>query len=353
MKKVPTKGGEKEKQDVRARGSMSDKARAVEEVVKGIQERYGEGSIMKMGGMRKVDVETIPTGSLALDMALGVGGIPQGRIIEVFGPESSGKTTLTLHIVANAQKRGGICAFIDAEHALDPDYARKIGVKVDDLLISQPDSGEQALEIAESLVRTGGIEVIVIDSVAALTPRAEIEGDMGQQHMGLQARLMSHALRKLTSIVAKSHTTIIFTNQIRMQIGAMVYGNPETTPGGKALKFYASVRIEIRRAAKIQKGDEVIGSRTKAKVVKNKVAPPFRVAEFDIMYGEGISYEGDLINLGVEHGIAKKAGASFSYENTKLGMGMDNAKKFLKENPKIAKELEQKIRKAIEQEKAA
>ena len=324
-----------------------DKLRAVEDVVKGIQERYGEGSIMKMGGMRKVDVEAIPTGSLALDTALGVGGIPKGRIIEVYGPESSGKTTLTLHIVANAQKRGGICAFIDAEHALDPEYARRIGVKVDDLLISQPDSGEQGLEIAESLVRTGGIDVIVIDSVAALTPKAEIEGDMGQQHMGLQARLMSHALRKLTSIVSKSNTTVIFTNQIRMQIG-VVYGNPETTPGGKALKFYASVRIEIRRAAKIQKGDEVIGSRTKAKVVKNKVAPPFRVAEFDIMYNEGISYEGDIINLGVEYGIVKKAGASFSYEDTKLGQGMDNAKKFLKENKKLAHEIEKKVRQAME-----
>lgn len=342
MKKTATKGGETEREG---------KMRAVEEVVKGIQERYGEGSIMMMGGMRKVDVEAIPTGSLALDSALGVGGIPKGRIIEVYGPESSGKTTLTLHIVANAQKRGGICAFIDAEHAMDPEYARKIGVNVDDLLVSQPDSGEQALEITESLVRTGGVDVIVIDSVAALTPRAEIEGDMGQQHMGLQARLMSHALRKLTSIVSKSNTTIIFTNQIRMQIGAMVYGNPETTPGGKALKFYASVRIEIRRAAKIQKGEEVIGNRTKAKVVKNKVAPPFRVAEFDIMYGEGISYEGDLINLGVKYELVKKAGASFSYEGTRLGVGMDNAKKFLKENTKIAKELEQKVRKAIEDEK--
>lgn len=323
-----------------------EKARAVEDVVRDIRERFGDGSIMMLGGMRHVDVEAIPTGSLALDAALGVGGIPKGRIIEIFGPESSGKTTLTLHIVANAQKRGGICAFIDAEHALDPEYAKKIGVNTAELLISQPDSGEQALEIAESLVRTGGIDVIAIDSVAALTPRAEIEGDMGQQHVGLQARLMSHALRKLTSIVAKSRTTIIFTNQVRMQIG-MMYGNPETTPGGKALKFYASVRLEIRRIAKIQKGEAVVGNRTRAKIVKNKVAPPFRVAEFDIIYNEGISHEGDLINLGVLHGIVKKAGASFSYGEVKLGQGMDNAKVFLKENKKIAAEIEKKVARAI------
>ncbi len=333
-------------------GDGGNKAQAVEQVVHDIRERFGEGSIMKLGGMRRVDVEAIPTGSLALDAALGVGGFPKGRIIEVFGPESSGKTTLTLHVVANAQKKGGICAFIDAEHALDPEYARRIGVKVDDLLISQPDSGEQALEIAESLVRTGGIDVVVIDSVAALTPRAEIEGDMGAQHVGLQARLMSQALRKLTAIVAKSRTTVIFTNQIRMQIG-ILYGNPETTPGGKALKFYASVRIEIRRAAKIQKGEQVVGNRTKAKVVKNKVAPPFRVAEFDIMYNEGISYEGDIINLGALYGIVKKAGASFSYEEVKLGQGMDNAKRFLKENPKIAHEIEGKVKKAMQEEAAS
>jgi recombination protein RecA len=320
---------------------------SVDDVVREIRERFGEGSIMKLGGIRKVDVDAIPTGSLALDIALGVGGIPKGRIIEIFGPESSGKTTLALHIVANSQKKGGLCAYIDAEHALDPEYARRLGVKVDDLLISQPDTGEQALEIAESLVRSGGIEVVVVDSVAALTPRAEIEGDMGQQHIGLQARLMSHALRKLTATVAKTNTTVIFINQIRMQIGVM-FGNPETTPGGKALKFYASVRIEVRRAAKIQKGDQVIGSRTKSKVVKNKVAPPFRAAEFDIMYNEGISYEGDLINLGTAHGFVKKSGSSFSYGGTRLGQGFDNAKKFLKENTKVAAEIDKKIRAAIE-----
>ena len=321
-------------------------AAAVEEVVKEIQNRYGEGSLMRLGSMRKVDVEAIPTGSLALDMALGIGGIPRGRIVEIFGPESSGKTTLALHIMANVQRSGGLCAFIDAEHALDPDYAQKIGVRTENLLISQPDSGEQALEIAESLVRTGGVQLVVIDSVAALTPRAEIEGDMGQQHMGLQARLMSHALRKLTAAVARTHTTIIFTNQIRMQIG-VVYGNPETTPGGKALKFYASVRIEIRRAAKIQKGDEIVGNRTKAKVVKNKVAPPFRTAEFDIMYNHGISYEGDIITLGEKYGLVKKSGASFSYGETKLGQGMENAKTYLKENKKTADEIVREIKKKM------
>ncbi|TSC78643.1 MAG: recombination protein RecA [Parcubacteria group bacterium Gr01-1014_29] len=321
-----------------------DKVSAVEEVVKEIQSRYGEGSIMRLGSMRKVDVEVIPTGSFALDMALGVGGIPRGRIIEIFGPESSGKTTLALHIVANAQKSGGICAFIDAEHALDPEYSKRIGVRTENLLISQPDSGEQALEIAESLVRTGGVDLIVIDSVAALTPRAEIEGDMGQLHMGLQARLMSHALRKLTGALSRTHTTIIFTNQIRMQIG-VVYGNPETTPGGKALKFYSSVRIEVRRAAKIQKGDDIIGSRTKAKIVKNKVAPPFRTAEFDIMYNKGISFEGDVITIGAKYNIIKKAGASFSYGDVKLGVGMENAKKFLEENKKTTDEIIREIHK--------
>lgn len=325
------------------------KMEAVEQVVREIQDRFGEGSLMRLGDVRRVDVDVIPTGSFTLDTALGVGGIPQGRIVEIFGPESSGKTTLALHIVANSQKKGGICAFIDAEHALDPEYAKRIGVHIDDLLISQPDSAEQALEIVESLVRTGGIEIIVVDSVAALTPRAEIEGDMGQQHIGLQARLMSHALRKLTAVVAKTHTTIIFTNQIRMQIG-MMYGNPETTPGGKALKFYASVRIEVRRAAKIQKGEEVIGSRTRAKVVKNKVAPPFKTAEFDIMYNEGISYEGDVITMGVKYDIVKKAGASFSYEGTKLGQGMDNAKKFLRENKNVADAIVAEVKKKISEE---
>lgn len=325
----------------------SSRAHAVDDVVKEIRERFGEGSIMKLGGVRRVDVEAIPTGSLALDYALGVGGLPKGRIVEIYGPESSGKTTLALHVVANAQKSGGLAAFIDAEHALDPEYARRLGVNVDDLLISQPDTGEQALEITESLVRSGGIDVIVIDSVAALTPKAEIEGDMGQQHMGLQARLMSHALRKLTAIMAKTNTTVIFINQIRMKIGVM-FGNPETTSGGMALRFYASVRIEVRRAAKIQKGDDVIGNRVNAKVVKNKVAPPFRTAEFDIMYNEGISYEGDLINTGIKYGVVRKSGASLSYDNVKLGQGMDNAKSFLKENKKVADELAKKIREALE-----
>jgi recombination protein RecA len=343
MPKTTQKQGEpKQKKDDIA----YDKAAAVEDVVKEIQSRYGEGSIMRLGAMRKVDVEVIPTGSFALDMALGVGGIPRGRVVEVFGPESSGKTTLCLHVVANSQKMGGVCAFIDAEHALDPEYAKRIGVRTENLLISQPDSGEQALEIAESLVRTGGVDLIVIDSVAALTPRAEIEGDMGQQHVGLQARLMSHALRKLTAAVNRTHTTIIFTNQIRMQIGIM-YGNPETTPGGKALKFYSSVRIEVRRAAKIQKGEDIIGSRTKAKVIKNKVAPPFRTAEFDIMYNEGISYEGDVITIGAKHGLIKKAGASYSYGMVKLGQGMENAKKFLKENKKTTEEIVREIKKKI------
>ncbi|OGZ44621.1 MAG: recombinase RecA [Candidatus Ryanbacteria bacterium RIFCSPHIGHO2_02_FULL_45_17b] len=321
---------------------------AVEEVVKEIQSRYGEGSLMRLGGMRKVDIETVSTGSFALDMALGVGGIPRGRVIEVFGPESSGKTTLALHVIANAQRKGGVCAFIDAEHALDPEYAKRIGVRTENLLISQPDSGEQALEIAESLVRTGGIALVVIDSVAALTPRAEIEGDMGQQHMGLQARLMSHALRKLTAAISRTNTTVIFTNQIRMKIGtAAMYGNPETTPGGNALKFYASVRIEIRRAAKILKGEEVIGSRTKAKVVKNKVAPPFRTAEFDIMYNHGISYEGDIITLGAKCGLVKKSGASYAYGDVKLGVGMEHAKSFLKENKKTADEIIREIKKQV------
>ncbi len=343
------KTAQKEQKQKKAEVAV-DKVAAVDEVVKEIQGRYGEGSLMRLGGMRKVDVEVIPTGSFTLDMALGVGGIPRGRIVEIFGPESSGKTTLALHVVANSQRMGGICAFIDAEHALDPEYAKRIGVKTENLLVSQPDSGEQALEIAESLVRSGGIDLIVIDSVAALTPRAEIEGDMGQQHVGLQARLMSHALRKLTGAVSRTHTTIIFTNQVRMQIG-MMYGNPETTPGGKALKFYASVRVEVRRAAKIQKGEEVIGSRTRAKVVKNKVAPPFRTAEFDIMYNQGISYEGDVITVGAKYGIIKKAGASFSYGDIKLGQGMENAKKFLRENKKTTDEVVREVKKKLDEEK--
>ncbi|MEK7647181.1 MAG: recombinase RecA [Patescibacteria group bacterium] len=322
---------------------QTDKYSAVEATIKEIQAKYGEGAIMKLGSARRVDVDSIPTGSLGLDLALGVGGVPRGRIIEVFGPESSGKTTLALHIVAEAQKKGGLCAFVDAEHALDPEYAKKIGVKIDDLLVSQPDTGEQALDIVEGLVRSGSLDVIVIDSVAALTPRAEIEGEMGATHIGLQARLMSQALRKLTAITAKSKTVVIFINQIRMQIGIM-FGNPETTPGGKALKFYSSVRIDVRRAAQIKKGEEVIGNRVRVKVVKNKVAAPFRTAEFDIMYNEGISYTGDILNLGEKHEIIKKSGAAYSYGAQKLGHGYENAKNFLKENPKITSEIVKDIK---------
>ena len=320
----------------------------VENALRDIKAKFGDGSIMKLGEAPKVDVDVVPSGSLSLDIALGVGGVPRGRIIEIYGPESSGKTTLALNIVSQAQKKGGVCAFIDAEHALDPEYAKKLGVKIDDLLISQPDTGEQALEITESLVRSGGIDVIVIDSVAALTPKAEIEGEMGASHMGLQARLMSQALRKLTAITAKSKTIVVFINQIRMQIGVF-FGNPETTTGGKALKFYSSVRIEVRKAAQIKKGEEVIGNRVKVKIVKNKVAAPFRTAEFDIIFNEGISYTGDILNLGEKYGIIKKSGASYSYEGTSLGRGYDSAKTFLVENPKVTKELETKIKEAAKQ----
>ncbi len=321
----------------------------IEDTIKSIQTKFGEGAIMKLGDAPKVDLDVIPTGSLGLDMALGVGGVPRGRIIEIFGPESSGKTTLALHIVAEAQKKGGVCAYIDAEHAMDPDYASKLGVKINDLLISQPDTGEQGLEITESLVRSGKIDVIVIDSVAALTPKDEIEGDMGQQHMGKQARLMSQALRKLTAIVARSKTLVIFINQIRMQIGVM-FGNPETTPGGKALKFYTSVRLDIRRIAQIKKGEEVVGGRTRVKVVKNKVAAPFKQTEFDIIYGEGISREGELMALGEKLGIVEKSGASYSYKDkegtkTPMGRGYDATRTWLKENPKITNELMKEIRK--------
>lgn len=315
-----------------------DKWRYVDSTVKDLQSKYGEGILMKLGDAPRVDIDTIPTGSPSLDLALGIGGVPRGRIIEVFGPESSGKTTLTLHIISEAQKKGGICAFVDAEHALDPEYAKRLGVKTAELLVSQPDTGEQALEIVESLVRSGKVDVIVVDSVAALTPRAEIEGDMGQQHVGLQARLMSHALRKLTGIVSKSKTVVIFINQIRMQIGVM-FGNPETTTGGKALKFYSSVRIDVRRAAQIKKGEEIIGNRVKAKVVKSKVAPPFRTAEFDILYNEGISYEGDILGLGEKYGIIKKAGASYTFGEISLGRGYDAARAHLKENKKIAQDI--------------
>lgn len=317
---------------------QTEKNKNIEDTINEIKEKFGEGTIMRLGEVKKVDVDVIPTGSFSLDIALGVGGMPRGRIIEVYGPESSGKTTLALHMVAQAQKKGGLAAFVDAEHALDPEYAKRIGVKINDLLISQPDSGEQALQIVESLVKSKSIDVIVVDSVAALTPRAEIEGEIGDQFIGLQARLMSQAMRKLNSIIAKTNTIVIFINQIRMKIGIM-FGNPETTPGGKALKFYASVRIDLRPIAQIKKGEEIIGSRIKAKVVKNKVAPPFKIAEFDIMYNEGISYIADVINAGIRYGVIKKTIASYTYGDNKIGQGFEKAKQFLQENPLILKQL--------------
>jgi recombination protein RecA len=324
------------------------KGPVIDETLRAIKTKFGEDAIMMLGAKPKVDVDAIPAGSLGLDWALGVGGYPRGRIIEIFGPESSGKTTLTLHAVAESQKRGGICAFIDAEHALDPEYAERIGVKIDELLVSQPDTGEQALEIVESLVRSGKIDIIVIDSVAALTPKDEIEGEMGQHHVGKQARLMSQALRKLTAIVARSKTIVIFINQIRMQIGVM-FGNPETTPGGKALKFYTSVRIDIRRIAQIKKGTDVVGGRHRVKIVKNKVAPPFRVTEFDLMYNEGISHEGELLALGEKYGFITKAGASYSYGEEKLGRGYDAARIYLRENPKVSQALLKEIRGSLKE----
>ncbi|HYC83481.1 MAG TPA: recombinase RecA [Candidatus Paceibacterota bacterium] len=319
---------------------------AIEATIREIQSRFGDDALMKLGEKPRVDVNAIPTGSLSLDMALGIGGIPRGRIIEIYGPESSGKTTLALHMIAEAQKQGGVCAFIDAEHALDPVYSKNLGVKVEELLISQPDYGEQGLEIAESLIRSGKIDIIVIDSVAALTPKDEIEGDVGQQHVGKQARLMSQALRKMTAIVAKSKTVVIFINQIRMQIGVM-FGNPETTPGGKALKFYSSVRLDVRRIAQIKKGEDVVGGRVKVKVVKNKVAAPFRVAEFDILYNEGISPEGEVIALAEKHGIIAKSGANYSYGDIKLGKGYDATRTYLKENPELHEELVAKVKEAL------
>jgi recombination protein RecA len=357
---------------------------SIEDTIKSLQTKFGEGAIMKMGQTPKVSISAVPTGSIGLDIALGIGGLPRGRIIEIFGPESSGKTTLALHVIAEAQKLGGICAFIDAEHAMDPDYAANIGVNINELLISQPDTGEQGLEITESLVRSGKIDVIVIDSVAALTPKDEIEGDMGAQHMGKQARLMSQALRKLTAIVARSNTIVIFINQIRMQIGVM-FGNPETTPGGKALKFYTSVRLDIRRIAQIKKGEEVVGSRTRVKVVKNKVAAPFKQTEFDIIYGEGISLEGELLALGESLGVIKKSGTSYSYIPTtppkataakpakgkkgsddaeamsdegseggadgevKLGRGYDASRIFMRENTKIRDQIQKDVRKRMKE----
>ena len=324
----------------------ADKLKALETAIGQIERQFGKGSVMRMGEKPKMRVNVIPSGSLTLDAALGVGGIPRGRVIEIYGPESSGKTTLALHIIANAQKTGGLVAFIDAEHALDPEYAEKLGVNLDELLISQPDFGEQALEIAETLIRSGSVDAIVIDSVAALVPRTELEGDMGDAQMGLQARLMSQALRKLAGIVSKSNTCLIFINQVREKIGVM-FGNPETTTGGRALKFYSSVRIEIRRTSSIKQGDKVVGNRTKAKVAKNKVAAPFKIAEFDIMYGEGISFTGELVDLGVEHKLVQKSGSWYSYGETRIGQGRDAARQFLKDNPDIAGEIEVNLRQAL------
>ena len=324
-------------------GDSMDKNKALEAALGQIERNFGKGSIMRLGENTSVNVESISTGSLGLDIALGIGGLPRGRIVEVFGPESSGKTTLALHVVAEAQKAGGICAFIDAEHALDPIYARKLGVNVDELLISQPDAGEQALEIADTLVRSGAIDVLVVDSVAALTPRAELEGEMGDSLPGLQARLMSQAMRKLTASISKSKTMVIFINQIRMKIGVM-FGSPETTTGGNALKFYASVRLDIRRIGAIKDREEVVGNQTRVKVVKNKLAPPFRQVEFDIMYGEGISKTGELLDLGVKSGIVEKSGAWFSYDSQRLGQGRENSRQFLKDNPEISMQIEQGVR---------
>ena len=324
-----------------------NKSKALAAALSQIEKQFGKGSIMKMGESGCIpDIIAVSTGSLGLDIALGIGGLPRGRVVEIYGPESSGKTTLTLQVIAEMQKTGGTAAFIDAEHALDPQYAGKLGVNINDLLISQPDNGEQALEIADMLVRSGSVDIVVIDSVAALTPRAEIEGEMGDQLPGLQARLMSQALRKLTANIKRSNTLVIFINQIRMKIGVM-FGSPETTTGGNALKFYASVRIDIRRIGAIKNGDEVIGSETRVKVVKNKVAPPFRIAEFDILYGEGISREGEIIELGVIHKIVDKSGAWYAYKGEKIGQGKDNTRKFLKENPEMAQEIEARIRAAV------
>jgi len=322
---------------------LNDKKKALDVAINQIEKQFGKGSIMRLGENVKMNIDVIPTGSLDLDIALGIGGLPKGRVIEIFGPESSGKTTVALHVVAEAQKSGGIAAFIDAEHALDPSYAQKLGVNIDDLIVSQPDTGEQGLEIAEALVRSGAVDVVVVDSVAALVPKAEIEGDMGDSHVGLQARLMSQALRKLTGSISKSQTIIIFINQLREKVGVM-FGNPETTTGGRALKFYSSVRLDVRRIDSIKQGDNVIGNRTRVKVVKNKVAPPFKQAEFDIMYGEGISKEGNILDVGVNSDIVTKSGAWYSYGEYKLGQGRENAKDFLKENPKVTKEIEIKIR---------
>ena len=323
-----------------------NKKKALGAALMQIEKQFGKGSVMRMGDVSGKGIDVVSTGSLSLDIALGCGGLPRGRVVEIYGPESSGKTTMTLETIAQMQKSGGTAAFIDAEHALDPSYAEKIGINLDELLISQPDTGEQALEITDMLVRSGAVDMIVIDSVAALTPKAEIEGDMGDSHMGLQARLMSQALRKLTSNIKRSNTLVIFINQLRMKIGVM-FGNPETTTGGNALKFYSSVRLDIRRIGAIKKGDEIVGNETRVKVVKNKMAPPFKQAEFEILYGEGVSFFGELVDLGVKYGFVQKAGSWYSYNNEKIGQGKENVKTFLKENPKKAKEIEDKIRQEV------
>lgn len=331
-----------------AKKKQKEEVKNIDDALKSIKTKFGEESIMKLGERPKVNVDVIPTGSIGLDWALGVGGLPRGRVVEIYGPESSGKTTLALHAIAEAQKKGGLCAFVDAEHAMDPEYSKKLGVKIDELLISQPDTGEQALEIVETLVRSGKVDIVVVDSVAALTPKDEIEGDMGSHHVGKQARLMSQALRKLTAVTARSKTIVIFINQIRMKIGVM-FGNPETTPGGNALKFYSSVRLDVRRIAQIKKGDEVMGSRTRVKVVKNKVASPFKVTEFDLMYNEGISRTGELLALGEKFEVISKSGASYSYGEEKLGRGYDAARGYLKENKKTANNILKDIQKKLKE----
>ncbi|MCY0904727.1 recombinase RecA [Arthrobacter sp. H14-L1] len=324
----------------------ADREKALQAALAQIDKQFGKGSIMRLGDEVRVPIETIPTGSIALDIALGIGGLPRGRIVEIYGPESSGKTTVALHAVANAQKLGGIAAFIDAEHALDPDYAAKLGVDVDALLVSQPDTGEQALEIMDMLIGSGSLDIVVIDSVAALVPRAEIEGDMGDSHVGLQARLMSQALRKITGRLSQTKTTAIFINQLREKIGVF-FGSPETTTGGKALKFYASIRIDVRRIQTLKEGSDAVGNRTKAKIVKNKMAPPFKIAEFDIIYGQGISREGGIIDMGVEHGLIKKSGSWFTYDGDQLGQGMENSRRFLRDNPELTEELERLIKEKL------
>ena len=340
------KGKDKSKPKVVKMTDAEEKKKALESVFSVIEKEYGTGSIMKLGDANSVDVEVIPTGSLTLDMALGVGGLPRGRVIEIYGPESSGKTTVALHVVAEAQKMGGEAAFIDAEHALDPVYAKKLGVDIDNLIVAQPDTGEQALDIAEALVRSGALDVIVVDSVAALVPKAEIDGEMGDSHVGLLARLMSQALRKLTAVISKSGTVVIFINQLREKVGVM-YGNPETTPGGRALKFFSSVRLDVRRGEVIKNGTELIGNKTKVKVVKNKVAPPFKTAEFDILYGEGISKEGNILDFAVENNIIKKSGAWFSYNGEKIGQGRDNVRKYMVENKEFTAEIDRQVRELL------